>query len=167
MAQRETRLLWEFLQATYPGETWSTNVELGTLPEDDIMMRGVRGAAARLRPFRRRVDAVHWTSDRYDLIEAKIRDPLPGLGGLLIYEALAKVTPGLIGYTGQPIHKILVVPFALQWIRDVADELGVEVVEFWREWIADYYRAWQNYFTREYRIARDERKEKLRLMGLE
>ena len=166
MAQREIRLLWEYLKETYPEEAWSTNVELGPLPAEEVAMRGVRQVAARLRPFRRRVDGVHWTKDRYDLIEAKIRDPLPGLGGLVVYEQLAKETPDLIGYTGQPFRKVLVVPFALEWIKTAAVGLGVEVVEFYREWMGEYFREIQNYFTADYRRRRDEVKEQRKLLGL-
>ena len=167
MAQRETRLLWEYLKETYPGETWAANVELGPISNEEIAMLGTRGAAARIRPFRRRVDAVHWTPDVYELIETKIRDPMPGIGALQVYEGLAKRTPDLMGYEGQPIRKILVVPFALEWVKAAAEELDTQVVEFWRPWIADYFRGIQNYFTREYRTARDEKILRRRLLGLE
>jgi len=167
MAQRETRLLWEYLKETYPGETWATNVELGPLPAEEVVMRGVRAVAARLRPFRRRVDATHWTPESYELIECKIRDPMLGIGALQVYAVLAKDTVDLIGYAGQPIRKVLVVPFTLDWVRAAGAELGVEVVEFWRPWIADYFREIQNYFTREYRTARDEKKLRRRLLGVE
>lgn len=167
MAQRETRLLAEYIRSAYPGGTWATNVEVGTLPEDEVLMSGARAVAARLRPFRRRVDAVHWTPDRYDIIEAKIRDPLPGIGGLIIYEILARQTPDLIGYTGQPIHKVLVCPYSLEWVKAVAVELGIELVEFWQPWIADYVREFQNYFTRDYRTQRQEKLERRRLLGVE
>ena len=167
MAMRETRLLWEYLKEKYPGETWATNVELGPLPAEEILLHGTRAVAARLRPFRRRVDAVHWTPEVYELIEAKIRDPMPGLGALVVYEGLARQTQDLMGYEGQPIRKVLVVPFALEWVMAAAAEMGVEVVEFWRPWIADYVREIQNYFTREYRIARDDKKLKRRLLGVE
>lgn len=167
MAQRETRLLWEYLKETYPNDTWVTNVELGPLPAEEVVMRGLKATAARLRPFRRRIDAVHWTKDRYDLIECKIRDPMPGLGGLVVYEALAKTTPDLVGYEGQPFHKTLVVPSSLAWIVEAGREMGVEIVEFWKPWVADYVREVQNYFTRDYRIARDEKVERRKLLGLE
>lgn len=167
MAFRETRLLWEYLKETYPNDTWATNVELGPLPADEIVLRGVRAVAARLRPFRRRVDAVHWTPEVYELIECKIRDPMPGLGALVVYAGLARQTPDLMGYEGQPIRKVLVVPFALEWEIAAGAELGVVVVEFWKPWIADYFREIQNYFTREYRTARDEKKLKRRLLGVE
>ncbi len=167
MAQRETRLLGEFLKARFPDDTWVTNVELGPLPAEEIAMRGVRATAARLRPFRRRIDGVSWTADRYNLIEAKIRDPLPGIGALQVYEALAKNTPDLVGYEGQPFHKLLVVPYSLEWLVTAGKELGVEVVVFWQEWIDEYVKEIQNYFTRDYRIARDDKAERRRLLGLE
>ncbi|KKM87669.1 hypothetical protein LCGC14_1266470 [marine sediment metagenome] len=167
MAQREIRLLWEYLADRYPDDVWSTNVELGTLPEQQVLLRGTAATAARIRPFRRRIDGTHWTADHYDLIEAKIRDPLPGLGALMVYEALAKNTPDLIGYTGQPFRKILVTPFALDWVKVVAAELGIEIHEFFRPWIADYFREIQNYFTRDYRIRRDEVKRLQKLLGVE
>ncbi|KKK81685.1 hypothetical protein LCGC14_2810950, partial [marine sediment metagenome] len=109
----------------------------------------------------------HWTPNVYHLIEAKIRDPLPGLGGVIVYEALAKRTPDLIGYTGQRFQKVLVVPFALEWVKEAAEELHVEIVEFWEEWMGEYFRETQNYHTAAYRIARDEKNELRRLLGVE
>lgn len=167
MAERERRLAAEFLQATFPEGTWALNVELGPIPAEDVVALGTRRAAARLRPWRRRIDAVHWNRDRYDLIEVKIRDPLPGLGGLQVYEVLARLTPDLVGYEGQPFHKVLVTPYSLAWIRAVAEDLGIELVEFYRDWISDYVRDIQLYFTADYRRERDRRKDLRRLLGVD
>ncbi|MCI0437593.1 MAG: hypothetical protein L0177_00490, partial [Chloroflexi bacterium] len=125
------------------------------------------GAAALLRPQRRRVDAVAWSADAYYVIEAKIRDPFEGLGRLIIYAEEARVTPDLPGYEGQPIIPRLVVPYTIERDRAAARAHGIELVEFAPAWIGDYVRERQNYFTAEHRQARDEKKRLRDLFGLE
>jgi len=63
-------------------------------------------------------------------------------------------------YDGQPIICRLVVPWMIDWIRTAADAAGVEVIVFWADWIDDYVKERQHYFTAEYRA---ERAEKMRL----
>ncbi len=144
-----------------------TNVELGPIPEQFISMHGLSGAAAVYRPWRRRIDAVSWWPDHYDLIEFKLRDPLQGLGRLHSYYVLAPQTPDLIAYEGQPFRKVLVVPFALDWIKVAAQGDEVELIEFWQDWVLDYWKQFDRYFTAEYRAAREEMLRLRVIMGLD
>ena len=167
MAQRETRLLWEYMKVTYPNETWATNVELGPLPQEIVAVYGSQGAALRIRPWRRRIDGVAWRPGAYYLVEAKIRDPMEGLGRLQVYRDLAQVSPELPGHDGQPFVMRLVVPFSLEWIKAAALAAGIQLVEWMPAWIVDYFRERQNYFTPEYRAKRDEKVRMRQLFGLE
>jgi len=165
--ERERRYIREYCEATYPVGTYEINVEIGEIPGEIIEIHGLRGAKALYRPFRRRVDAVHWSATHYDLIEAKIRDPLEGLGRLHTYYTLAQRTPDLPGYNGQPFMKHLVVPFALDWIKKAAEDDATHLVEFWVDWIADYIKERQLYFTKDYRLKREEVMRLRKALGVE
>lgn len=158
--ERERRYISEYMLKTWPGGGWQLNVELGPIPQEYVDRYGLGKAAAIFRPTRPRVDAVKWTDKAYYLIEAKIRDIKAGIGDLSYYKGMAARAPDLPFYDGQPIICRLVVPWMIEWIRVAADEAQVEVVVFLPDWIADYVKERQHYFTAEYRA---ERAEKIRL----
>ena len=165
--QRERRFMSEYVMRTWPGGNAKQNVPLGEIPEELVRIHGLTAAAAVWRPSRRRVDAVAWSEDSYFIVEGKIRDPFEGLGRLIVYAEEARATPDLPGYTGQPIIPRLVVPFVSERDRRAALAHDLELVEFRPEWIADYVKERQRYFTAEYRRAR-EAKERMRdLLGVE
>ncbi|MBU2060160.1 MAG: hypothetical protein KKB38_20815 [Gammaproteobacteria bacterium] len=158
--ERERRYISEYMMHEWPQGGWQLNVELGPIPQEYVDRYGLGKAAAMFRPTRPRVDAIKWTSDRYYLIEAKIRDIKAGIGDLSYYRGMVPQTPDLPFYAGQEVIMRLVVPWMIDWIRAAADAARVEVAVYWSEWIADYVKERQHYFTREYR---DERAEKMRL----
>ena len=165
--ERERRYIAEWLLATYPQGNYVTNVPLGPIPQEVITRHGLQAGAALFRPQRLRVDGVVWLPDAYLLVEAKIRTPAAAVGQLLIYKALAEKTPDLPHYDGQPISLHLVVPWALEWIKQAAKAQGIELHVFLPAWAEDYVRSFQNYFTRDYRIARAERERLRKTFGLE
>ena len=158
--ERERRYISEYMKETWPGGDWQLNVELGPIPEEYIQRYGIARAAALFRPTRPRVDAVKWQPDVYYLIEAKIRDIKAGIGDLTYYRNILAETPDLPYHDGQPIVSRLIIPWMLDWLGPVARANNIEVVVYERDWIADYVKERQNYFTAEYRA---ERAEKMRL----
>ena len=158
--ERERRYIAEYMMKTWPEGNWQLNVELGPIPQEYVDRYGLGKAAAMFRPTRPRVDAVKWLPGAYYLIEAKIRDIKAGIGDLSYYKGMILNTPDLPYYEGQPVILRLVVPWMIEWIRAAADSAGVEVIVFWQDWIADYVKERQHYFTAEYRA---ERAEKMRL----
>lgn len=158
--ERERRYISEYLLAAFPKGDYQLNVELGPIPQEYVDRYGFGKAAAMFRPTRPRVDAVKWTKDAYYLIEAKVRDIKAGIGDLSYYKGMVPQTLDLPFYDGQPIICRLVVPWMIDWIKAAAEAAQVEVVVFWSEWIADYVKERQHYFTAEYRA---ERAEKMRL----
>lgn len=158
--ERERRYISEYMKVHFPDGNWQINVELGPIPKEYVDRYGLGKAAAMFRPTRPRVDAVRWTKDRYYLIEAKLRDIKAGIGDLSYYKGMAKATPDLPFYDGQEIVSQLVVPWMIDWISWAAEAAQVEVVVFWVDWVADYIKERQHYFTAEYRA---ERAEKMRL----
>jgi hypothetical protein len=161
--ERERRYISEYMMATWPEGGWQLNVELGPIPQEYIDRMGLGKAAAMFRPTRPRVDAVKWTPQAYYLIEAKIRDIKAGIGDLTYYRGMLASTPDLPYYEKQPITCRLVVPWMIEWIRTAADAAGVEVVVSHQDWIDDYVKERQHYFTAEYRAARAE---KMKLRGI-
>ena len=165
--ERERRYISEYMLHEWPQGQWQLNVELGPIPQEYVDRYGLGKAAAMFRPTRPRVDAVKWTPDAYYIIEAKIRDIKAGIGDLTYYKGMLASTPDLPWYDGQPIICRLVVPWMLAWIRTASDAAGVDVVVFWADWIGDYVRERQHYFTAEYREARAEKMELRRILGVD
>lgn len=158
--ERERRYISEYMMHQWPRGGWQLNVELGPIPQEYIDRLGLGKAAALFRPTRPRVDAVKWTRDKYYIVEAKIRDIKAGIGDLSYYRGMIPRTPDLPFYDGQEIITRLVVPWMIDWINVAAEAAQVDVVVYWSDWIADYVKERQHYFTAEYR---EERAEKMRL----
>lgn len=165
--ERERRYISEYLLKAFPEGGYQLNVELGPIPKEYVDRLGIGKAAALFRPTRPRVDAVKWTPNKYILIEAKIRDIKAGIGDLSYYRGMAERAPDLPFYDGQPIVLQLVVPWMIDWIKVAAEAAKVEVVVFFVEWIADYVKERQHYFTAEYREARAEKMKLREIFGVD
>lgn len=161
--ERERRFISEYMKDAFPEGYYQLNVELGPIPQEYVDRYGLGRAAALFRPTRPRVDAIKWTDTAYILIEAKIRDIKAGIGDLSYYRGMANRTPDLPWFEGQTIICRLVVPWMIEWIKVAAEEAQVEIVVFKPDWIDEYVRERQHYFTAEYRA---ERAEKMRLREL-
>jgi len=165
--ERERRYISEYMFQEWPEGGWQLNVPLGPIPDDLVKRFGTAAAAAMFRPTRLRVDAVRWSKDRYDLIEAKLRNIKDGIGDLLIYQRLAPNTPDLPFYDGQPIHLVLIVPYDVPWIRDITQAHDIEYAVFWQDWVADYVKERQEYFTADYRTSRAEKMRLREILGVD
>lgn len=155
--ERERRYIAQYMKDTFPDMNWQLNVELGPIPPEYIQRYGVAKAAALFRPTRPRVDAVRWELGRYLLIEAKLRDIKSGIGDLLYYKSRIAETPDLPFYDGQPITCHLVIPWMLDWLKSAADAAGIKVDVKHYDFVDEYVRERQHYFTAEYRAARAEK----------
>jgi len=164
---RERRYISEYCLEHFPQGNFQLNVSLGPIPEEIVELHGLARGAAFYRSARRRVDATAWTREAFYLVEAKIRDPLEGLGRLQTYRDLAPLTPDLLGYERQPFVARLVVPFSLPWIIEAAKRARLELVVWKPAWIDDYVRDRQLYHTAEYRRAREDNRRMRELLGLE
>ena len=164
---RERRYIAEYLLETYPQGGYYTNVALGPIPDEITARYGLSAGAALFQPSRLRIDAVVPQKTSYLLIEAKIREPRDAIGNLLLYRTQAQITPDLPEYVGQPFQARLVVPWALDWVVAAAKEHGMEIAIYLPPWVEGYVRERQNYFTRDYRIARDEKMRLRKLLGVD
>jgi hypothetical protein len=165
--ERERRYISEYMKETWPEGNYQLNVELGPIPDEYVQRLGLSRAAALFRPTRPRVDAVKWAPDRYYLIEAKIRDIKAGIGDLTYYRNVLAETPDLPYHDGQPIIARLVVPWSLDWLLPIALANNIEVVVYEKDWIAEYVKERQNYFTAEYRAARAEKMRLREVLGVD
>jgi len=165
--ERERRYISEYMLHTFPQGAWQLNVELGPIPEDYINRHGLGKAAALFRPTRPRVDAVKWTPKAYYLIESKIRDIKAGIGDLSYYRNMAELSPDLPYFDGQPIVCRLVVPWMIDWVKAAAIAAGIEIHIFAPDWIAEYVKERQHYFTAEYRAARAEKLKLREILGVD
>jgi len=165
--ERERRYISEFMLHKWPEGGWQLNVELGPIPQEYVDRLGIGRAAALFRPTRPRVDAVKWTDKAYYLVEAKIRDIKAGIGDLSYYGMMLKETLDLPFYDGQPVIKLLVVPWMIDWIMSAARSAEVQVEVFPQEWIAEYVRERQHYFTQEYREKRAETMRMRKILDVE
>lgn len=165
--ERERRYIAEYMKEAFPEGDWQLNVELGAIPQEYVDRYGLGKAAAIFRPTRPRVDAVKWTPTVYYLIEAKLRDIKAGIGDLTYYKGMLPKTPDLPFYDGQPVISRLIVPWMIDWIQNAASAAGVEVVVFKPDWIDDYVRERQHYFTNEYRAARAQKLRDREILGVD
>jgi len=165
--ERERRYISQYMKDTFPDMNWQINVELGAIPAEYIQRYGVVKAAALFRPTRPRVDAVVWQSDKYLLIEAKLRDIKSGIGDLLYYKSVIPQTPDLPFYNGQPIVARLVVPWMLDWLKPIADANAIEVDVKRYDFVDEYVKERQHYFTAEYRDATAEKMHLREILGVD
>ena len=165
--ERERRYVSDYLLQNHPQGGWVTNVPLGPIPEEITTRYGLTAGAKLFAPSRPRIDAVLWTTPAYWLIEAKVREAKAAIGDLLVYKALAEKTLDLPNYEGQPFRMRLVVPWALDWIRQASQAHDMELTIFLPPWVEGYVRERQNYFTREARLSREEKMRLRRTFGLE
>ncbi len=165
--ERERRYIADYLLHFYPRGGWTKNVPLGPIPADIVARFGLAAGAKLYQPTRLRIDAILALPDAYWLIEAKMLNPRDAIGDLTTYMALVKSTPDLPGYDGQPIKARLVIPWSLDWIDDMAKSHGFDVQVYLPPWVEDYVRERQHYFTREYRVQRDDKMRARRILGLE
>ncbi len=164
---RERRYIAEYMATLMGDQPYSLNVPLGPIPEEIKGRYGLSAGAALFRPSRPRIDATAWTPQGYWLVEAKIREAKSAIGDLLVYGALAAKTEDLPGYTGQPFHLRLIVPWALDWIQQAAAAHGMELRIYLPAWVEQYVRDRQEYFTADYRRARDEKMRLRKTLGVD
>jgi len=163
----ETRLVAEYLQRKVWPSWYRQRVPLGEALPGAVEEHGLAKALRISRPWRPEVDAVAVEDGRLVVIEAKLLKIVDGLAKLPLYASLVPLTPELREHHQLPIVKRLVAPWTSRTMEAMASSAGVEVVVYAPEWIADYMRDVQNYWTAEYRQAREERRRVREALGVE
>ena len=166
-AQVETRLLSEYLLATYSKYSYIISVPLGKLDETLLKTLGYKQAMGLSRPYRPSVDAVVILPNYLIIIEAKVWNILNGLGKLPMYKSLVPFTPELQQYMPREVIMELVVAWTNANLEIMAREAGVTVRVFCPDWMQEVVNKMHNYWTKEYRESRERKLEARRLLGVE
>lgn len=161
-ADYEARYVSEFVLEKYPNATKKLRCPLGTAPESFIKEFGLRKALNVYRPSRPEVDACVIEGDHIVLIEGKIMKVLDGISKLIVYRDLVQETPELVAYKTLRVDAVLVTPKPPGWTRTVAEKNNISIEIFLPEWLDEYYKKQESYWTSEERLRREERKQNLK-----
>ena len=166
-AENEARYVSDYVLQKYPEDMVKYRCPLGFVPESMIKEMGLSKAIGVYRPYRLEVDALVITNDSVVLIEGKIFKVTDGLAKLPLYKSLIPYTPELDLYKKFPVRMVLVTPKKPTVFAPFIDEQNVEVDLFLPEWLEEYYKSQERYWTAEERMKRLERKEVLKAVGFE
>lgn len=134
----ETRLLAEFLGATYPNRRTMQRVRVGRIPAE-LDIRGLTPPEiASLGIWRRWVDAVVWDPPSVILVEAGIRPDLGDVSKLEGYMRLFPETPEFLEFRTWQLHGQLVYCVDDPVVRAMARERGYTVRIFRPTWVEAY-----------------------------
>lgn len=165
--QVETRLIAEYCKDRYSAFPFTLKQPLGTVGEDLARQLGYQKALALARPSRPEADAVVRHSMGLILIEAKVWHIIDGLAKLPLYKALVPVTPELADYRDREVLMEIVVPWTNPNLETMAASVGAHVVLYKPIWIEEVVERVQQYTTREYREARENKNRMRELLGLD
>jgi len=126
--------------------------------------KDLRQAIAESRPWRPEVDIAAVFPGHIEIIEVKIWKLVDGISKLPFYKALVPNTPELVEYRNLPIIMKLVCPWVTDSVMLFAQEAGVNVEVFSQPWVEGYVQEMHAYWTRDARIAREIRLERIRKM---
>jgi len=164
--ERETRLVSEYVHSKYKdAEAVRFRCPLGPIPEELTREVGYGKAIGLMRPFRPEVDALVVTKDEIVLIEGKIFKWMDGISKLPVYASLVPETPELKQFLGRRLKMVLVTPKDMPQIKSAAAALGVEVDIFRPQWVEDYLKELEMYWSPESTQARNARKKILEMLG--
>jgi hypothetical protein len=163
----EERFVSEYTLEKFPRNVIMLRCPLGEIPTEMQETHGTARAARWFRPARPVCDAIVIDGTRLVLIEGKIFNVRDGIGALLTYRPLVPYTPELEKYKRMAVVLRLVTARPPQWAIRSAEFNAVEIDVFQPPWIDDYYAHMEAYWTREHRLARQQRKEALKSLGYE
>jgi len=151
----------------YPKNEVRMRVPLGPIPQETSAQYGLMKGLRVYRPWRPEVDAVARLPEKTVLVEAKIFKYMDGLSKLPVYKSLLPSTPELAHWP-QTVEMVLLIPAKIEWVRAAAQNTGVKVVsDYAPEYIKQVWDERDRYWTKEAITKREERKQKLRELGIE
>ena len=165
--QVETRMLAEYLKEHYADFPRITKQPLGHVDAYIMAKEGYERALGITRAFRPEVDAVVILPANLLLVEAKVWQVLNGLAKLPLYASLVPVTPELKQYQPRGIIMQLVVGWSNPNLEIMAREAGVELKLYCPDWLKEVEDKMHNYWTKEYREARESRLRMREFYGVE
>jgi hypothetical protein len=165
--QIETRLTSEYLLANYSQFPYTIGQPLGKVDEALMAQKGYTQAIKQMRPFRPEVDAVVFLPRFLVIVEAKVWNVVNGLSKLPMYKSLVPFTPELKDYLNREVLMELVVGWSNGNLEIMAKDAGVKVVVFCPDWLKTVVDEMHNYWTKDYRDAREQKLQLREFYGLE
>ena len=165
--QVEGKMLSEYLLKTYPKYPQLIAQPLGVVSDSLMAQVGYKAAIGYSRPSRPEVDAVVILPRYLILIEAKVWNIVNGLAKIPLYKSLVPSTPELKPYLDKEIIMELVVGWLDPNLETMARDMGVRVVVYNPPWLSEIVNGLHNYWTKEYREARDEKLKLREYFGVE
>jgi hypothetical protein len=162
----ESRLIAEYVAEKFSAYRVTLRQPLGepVVPAESGLSMTARLRAS--RPWRPEVDAVVVFGEALLLIEAKVDQYLFGISKLPFYASLVKRTPELAPWAALEIRMRLVCPVDPTWLLQVAEEHNVEIDVYRPAWIEGWLDYQAQYWSRESRLRRAERRQAVERLGL-
>lgn len=187
--QVETRMLTEYLRDNYASFVSLIDVPVGPVEEGLMKELGYEKAIRTFRPYRPRVDAIVILPRHLVLIEAKVWQPVLGMGKLRLYRSPVPLTPELKQYIVNPpllpghiasnlrpgandlttrkiILELVTAHTTPAW-ELMARGDDIRLVVYSPDWVRERLDELNKYWTREYQAARQRKLELREYFGLE
>lgn len=165
--QVETRMVAEYLKATYSTYPFIIAQPLGKVDETLQAQVGTARAIKISRPFRPEVDAVVILPRHLIIIEAKVWNIVNGLAKLPLYKSLVAHTPELQQYQPREVIMELVVGWTNSNLDIMAREMDVRVKVYCPPWLEEVVESQHRYWLPEYRTKREQVLRDRELLGLD
>lgn len=165
--QVEVRLVAEYLKDHYSKFPFTQNQPLGLVSEELLRTEGYVKGLGMQRPSRPAVDAVVFQPNRLILVEGKVWHIVDGMAKLPLYKSLIPTTPELKQYRELPVVMELVVPWSNSNLVTMCAAAGIQLSIYKPAWIDEVVARVQNYGTRDYRLAREEKLKNRAALGLD
>lgn len=165
--QVETRMLPEYIFATYPKFPSIIKVPLGKVDEGLQAQVGYQQALGLTRPYRPEADAVVILPNYLVLIETKVWSVIDGLAKLPMYKSLVEYTPELQPYLPREVIMELVVAWSNSNLEIMCKEAGVRLKVFSPPWLQDVVNKYHSYWTADARKARADKLALRQFLGVE
>ncbi len=135
----ESRLISEWVAATYPGRGAHFQYRVGSTPDIPGIDITDEGEVAWARSVNRRVDAVIEPPPELVVVEAKMWDASSAIGRLQEYLLLLPASPDFPRWRGYPIVPVLLTAQHDPVAQHLAEKSGIRYV-FWEpDWIGEWY----------------------------
>lgn len=144
----ETRLLMDYLAATYSGRRWMTNIQVGPL-DPHVPRAGLSEPQKRMMgKYRRYADAIVPLDRELMVVETTMFKAVHKIGPLLEYVDLVPQTPELAEFAGWRVRGELVSPIPDPRAQQLCARLGLAFKIFVPTWLDQFTAQYERHFRR-------------------
>jgi len=160
-------MLAEYLKINYSKFPTIQKQPLGAIDEEIAKKEGMARAIGLMRPFRPEIDGIVILPGALLLVEAKVWNVVNGLAKLPLYASLVPYTPELKQHRHLHIIMELVVGWTYDNLEIMARDAGVRVRVYCPPWLEKVKDEMHNYWTSDYRRAREDKLKMREHFGIE